>query len=513
VNFGKRCKAVITLLLVVLIPAVSVAETADTASIETSIQTMIASSDHPLINPDRTENGELTIASQPDEIHILLLGIDDQQKNYTYRKEVAHTDAILLLSVNLKADADQEPIKLISIPRDIIAYVPGVKGIYKINDAINCGDALAVGANRADAENVVNESETGFLTVCKTVSWLLGGVPIDYYCGITMDSMAALGNLIGGVDYDLEMSFTGHDGVYHKKGQQHLDGNAIVDYFRARKNATVETGSDQARAGRQRDMMEAILSKFISDKTLMLKAFVGLQSNQKISKGFYTNLDAAAFAKLMSAGVKLLENWNGSGDQFGSYSLEGDYLVAFGNWKFRFPDQDHRAQVLKEAFGVEAPALRYVSSGYADWLYKTGFKAVRRLGVADDLRVFIATHYQYTSPLVSSTVENTDQIALTQEQVSAIAAFDQAYADTLRCFLAASDAADQAAMKGEKTGDEALETTMESAYKALQTSGDALAQLVGYPAGIGKKVKKVEWNSGVYMDEDPMINGIYVNFR
>ena len=68
-------------------------------------------------------------------------------------------------------------------------------------------------------------------------------------------------------------------------------------------------------------------------------------------------------------------------------------------------------------------------------------------------------------------------------------------------------------MKGEKTGDKALETTMESAYKALQTSGDALAQLVGYPAGIGKKVKKVEWNSGVYMDEDPMINEIYVNFR
>jgi hypothetical protein len=39
------------------------------------------------------------------------------------------------------------------------------------------------------------------------------------------------------------------------------------------------------------------------------------------------------------------------------------------------------------------------------------------------------------------------------------------------------------------------------------------AQLVGYPAGIGKKVKKVEWNSGVYMDDDPMINEIYVNFR
>ena len=75
-------------------------------------------------------------------------------------------------------------------------------------------------------------------------------MPIDYYCGITMDSMAALCNLIGGVDYDLEMSFAGHDGVYHQKGLQHLDGNAIVDYFRARKNATVDTGSDQARANR-----------------------------------------------------------------------------------------------------------------------------------------------------------------------------------------------------------------------------------------------------------------------
>jgi hypothetical protein len=42
------------------------------------------------------------------------------------------------------------------------------------------------------------------------------------------------------------------------------------------------------------------------------------------------------------------------------YSLDGEYLVAFGNWKFRFVDQLNRIKVIQEVFGVEVPMLHYV---------------------------------------------------------------------------------------------------------------------------------------------------------
>jgi hypothetical protein len=38
----------------------------------------------------------------------------------------------------------------------------------------------------------------------------------------------------------------------------------------------------------------------------MLKAFVGLQAIKRSAKDFYTNLDTAAFTRLMSAGVNIV---------------------------------------------------------------------------------------------------------------------------------------------------------------------------------------------------------------
>ena len=47
-----------------------------------------------------------------------------------------------------------------------------------------------------------------------------------------------IGDLIGGIDYDLDMAYTGSSGRTYQKGYQHLDGTGIYDYMRARRNAT-----------------------------------------------------------------------------------------------------------------------------------------------------------------------------------------------------------------------------------------------------------------------------------
>ena len=516
-RYGMRVGSLL-MALVLCISSISIAESTPRQAVEAEIAQQIEASDNPLINPDCTVLTDTqAISLKPDVINILILGIDDQEKDYTYRNEMAHTDAMMVLSVNLSENNTGKTVSMLSFPRDLMAYVPRVKGIYKINGAINCGDALAVGATRADAKEVVNQSAEGFQTVCSTVSWMLGGIQIDYYCGITMDAMAELGDLIGGVDYDLEMTYTGHSQKRYHKGLQHLDGTGIVDYFRARKNATSDTGSDEARAGRQRDMMLAILDKFMADKSLILKVLASLQSNETIQKGFYTNVGASDMSQLVGVGLKLMSsidtsNTGSTNDLFGSYSLDGEYLVAFGNWKFRFVDQANRIKVIQEVFGIEVPTLHYVSNQYATWLYDSGFKAVRFLAVADELRDFIAANYQYESILSSAVASGNSSLALTAEQATTLDAFNAAYAETLQAFLSAASAVDAAAL-GDDAYDKNLTVVMESACKRLQSCGNELAKLVGYPAGVGKKTKKVEWTSGVYMDEDPLINEIYVNFR
>ena len=63
-----------------------------------------------------------------------------------------------------------------------------------------------------------------------------------------------------------------------------------------------------------------------------------------------------------------ISNTGSTNDLFGSYSLDGEYLVAFGNWKFRFVDQANRIKVIQDVFGVDVPVLHYVSNQYATWL-------------------------------------------------------------------------------------------------------------------------------------------------
>lgn len=141
-----------------------------------------------------------------------------------------HTDAIIVLRV----DFDNKTLDMISLPRDGFTHVPGVKGIYKLNAAIN------VGGGKTDA---------GFQKVCETASWYLGGVPIDYYAAFELETVTKIGDLIGGVDFDVDMAYTGTSGQKYKKGMQHLDGTGINDYMRARKNATGGTPGDQGKNG------------------------------------------------------------------------------------------------------------------------------------------------------------------------------------------------------------------------------------------------------------------------
>jgi polyisoprenyl-teichoic acid--peptidoglycan teichoic acid transferase len=381
--------------------------------------------------------------------NILLLGIDKSDraaaKGFDY-----HTDAIMILAVNL----DEKRVDLVSLPRDTLTYVPGIKGIYKLNAAINCGGG---------------KTEEGFAKACEAVSWMLGGIKIDYYCAIDMKAMVAIGDAISGVEFNLDMNYTGAYGKYHK-GMQHLNGKGIVDYLRARRNATVNA-NDIGRTGRQRELIFAIFEKTRGNPALLSNV---LSTVQKMDDAIFTNMSAADVMSYLPLALEL------DVSKVGSYVITGKYRTALQGWNFTFTDQETRKEVIQKVYGIEVPELKYVSYEYSKWLVNDGLEVVRYLSVAKLLREEVSKY---------------DEAAMNAAQKEALAAFDLAYTQTQDAFDTAADSMSKADTE-----------LMADAINELRKHGDALYKLFD-------GIAKLAWTTGKYWYADRMINEIDVNFR
>ncbi|MDD2395829.1 MAG: LCP family protein, partial [Sphaerochaeta sp.] len=320
-----------------------VAPEAPTELIDTGNENTYA---NPLLNP----NTLTEYATLPDNtLNILLLGIDFGHEGYWgsgYKKilEDCHTDAVLVISVHL----DTQKIDFVSLPRDTLTYVPGIRGIYKLNAAFNCGTSIEGGLNKA----------------CQAASWVLGGIKIDEYCAVDMNMMEKLGDAMGGIDFDLEMSYTGHSGTRYYKGLHHLDGTGIMDYLRSRTNATVKS-NDIGRTGRQRALMIAIFEKLKQNPTLLWKV---AQTALENTDDFFTS-DGINSASLLAMIPFLLGMKE---EDVGSYVITGKYRTALDGWNFTFTDQENRQAVIQEVYGIEVPPLTYVDYNYTKWLVESG---------------------------------------------------------------------------------------------------------------------------------------------
>ena len=401
---------------------------------------------NPLIEPRPIEKYETPVQNIKN---VLLFGIDKNEVSEA-RGADYHTDAIMVLAANF----DEKRVDMISLPRDTVTYVPGIKGKYKLNAAINCGGG---------------KTEEGFQKACEAASWLLGGVRIDHYCAVDMRAMKAIGDAIGGVDFNVEMNYSGEGGKYYK-GFQHLNGTGIMDYLRARKNATINS-NDLGRTGRQRDLMQAIFQKVMSDRSFLISILTAVQ---KLDDAFFTNMNLADMAGYFRFAAGLDTN------SIGSFVLEGKYRSALNGWNFTFTDQANRQEVIKKIYGIKVPELEYVSFPYTKWLVEHGFATVRYLSVARQLQ---------------EEVEKRDISNKGAELTSALESFDAAYEKLQNAFDAAADS-----MNEKDT------LMMAAAGKELRLCGDALhASIEG--------LKKPVWANGQYWYADRMINEIDVNFR
>ncbi len=267
-------------------------------------------------------------------VNVLLVGVDYAPERETWNgKHEYHADVMLLLAVNFK----ENKVDMISIPRDTYAKIPGVNGKYKINASINCGGGMPDGLPK----------------VCEAASWMLGGIPVDYYYAVTMPVVKELVDAIGGVEYDLDVDFT-MAGRSYKKGLQYMDGQAVLDYLRVRKN--VAQAGDQNRINRQKKMLLALFSA-CKERNLVVKFPEIVQAFQG---KLFTNMSFDQTVALA------LFAYNLPPDKIAMHSMGGATADIY-NWAFVLTDQKKRVELIKEVYGIDVPQEIQYSRGYCMW--------------------------------------------------------------------------------------------------------------------------------------------------
>jgi LCP family protein required for cell wall assembly len=165
-----------------------------------------------------------------DVVNIILLGSDEAPDRYGHR-----TDTMMVLTLLPKS----KKVTLLSIPRDLFVYIPGLKV-----DRINVADTFG-----------------GIEMVSQTILYNFG-IEIDYWARVNLNGFVASVNHLGGIDVEVKSYLYDEcGGVYYQyyPGTYHMDGHTAMCFVRMRK-----TTSDFDRIRRQQEVLRAIFDKFFS---------------------------------------------------------------------------------------------------------------------------------------------------------------------------------------------------------------------------------------------------------
>lgn len=174
--------------------------------------------------------------------NILFLGVD-ASGNPNDLWTGTRTDTIILVNI----DPRTKSVNALSIPRDSKVYLPGDKGVNKINAAHALG---------------------GIEMTKRTIEDTLG-VHIDRYIMVHDDAVKEIVNAMDGLDVYVEkpMHYNDNAGNLHinfNKGNHHLNGQQAVEYLRFRHDALGDIGRTQ----RQQWLLRSLLTKMKQPSTI-----------------------------------------------------------------------------------------------------------------------------------------------------------------------------------------------------------------------------------------------------
>ncbi|WP_213422276.1 LCP family protein [Bhargavaea massiliensis] len=175
---------------------------------------------------------EEQIEPYKDNVSILFIGVDDSESRSDMN---SRSDALMLATLN----NNDKTIKLLSIPRDSLVYIPEVGYQDKITHA------HAFGGVEASIE---------------TVEELLD-LPVDYFVKMNFNAFIDVVDALGGITVDVpyervELDENDKKTIHLKPGLQNLDGRHALALARTRK-----ADNDIERGKRQQIILTAMIEK------------------------------------------------------------------------------------------------------------------------------------------------------------------------------------------------------------------------------------------------------------
>lgn len=197
------------------------------------------------------------VLDQRRPVSILLLGTDTGALGRSYK---GRTDTVMIMTINPQT----QQTKIVSIPRDMKVNLPGYPedSPAKINAAYTFGGV----------KETINVIQKHF------------NIPVDYYILVNMGGLKQAINQVGGVTVTSPLTFD-YEGSHFEKGESyHLNGTTALKFSRMRYD---DPQGDYGRQQRQKLIIEALLKKSVSYKTVLNRAFLkSISHNSKTDLTF-----------------------------------------------------------------------------------------------------------------------------------------------------------------------------------------------------------------------------------
>ncbi|MFD1363674.1 LCP family glycopolymer transferase [Lentibacillus salinarum] len=238
---------------------------------------------------EKSDLREEKVDPTEDNVSVLIAGVDasDVRKN----AEDSRTDTLMLATLN----KNDQSVKMLSIPRDSLVYIPEVGHEDKINHAHSYG---GIEATRDTVENLLD-------------------IPVDYYVKLNFEAFIDVVDAVNGITVDVpyelhEQNSKDVQGAIHLlPGEQELNGEEALALARTRK-----LDNDIERGKRQQDIIKAVVDKSVSMSSLLKYDDI----IEAVGSNMSTNMTFSEMKSFVSYGTA------GKDLDFETYTLEGtDY--------------------------------------------------------------------------------------------------------------------------------------------------------------------------------------------
>lgn len=237
-------------------------------------------------------------------VNILISGSDSRSGNVS---SYSRSDVNMIMTINM----EQKTILLTSIPRDYYVQLHGTTGL---KDKLTHSGIYGLDMTKNTLEDLLD-------------------IEIDYSIKVGFKSVIDIVDLIGGIDIVSDTEFVSHcrDGgairTHVKLGLNHFNGGQALSYARER-YAYVE--GDRHRILNQQQVLEAVMNKIFSDKSLLLKYDELLDA---FSSLYITDIPSYFIKSFIKEQIDDMSKWNvikqslnGYGSSGYTYSMPGRYL-------------------------------------------------------------------------------------------------------------------------------------------------------------------------------------------